>query len=313
MNNLPSLAALPSNPSAKQKRPRRRPLPCPPELRYEEGEILNVDRDSRNTGGSSRFRSSPLEVIPLDPPFPQSWNDLQRINSALLVNTSMEAVLRELYRTDGFPEAPRPPVPSGKILKTSGNVHKPQYYTQTLKTPATVVHIVTSGEFWDTSDVPDWKSDMDKLRTSHAGRVAYTTGILWCNSSPDWTWKSSASDTIIRCRIDLPAGTQVIIDRSPVYGGFDCEFDDEGNRSRFPDVLLLPGEFRIKDVKRYRREDYDSDYEEDTLESLDSEYTGPPTLGMSDREFASRRMEDAKNFLDARLEVVRMMRVPEKL
>lgn len=212
----------------------------------------------------------------------------------------MDTVLRELYRTDGFPETPRPPRPDGKILRSSGNVHKPQYYTQTLKSPATVVHIITSAEFWDTSDVPfsDWDPDTEKLRTSHTGQFAYTTGILWCNSSPDWSWRSKGSDTIIRCRIDLPAGTQVVVDRSPVYGGYSCEFDEAGSRSRFPDVLLLPGEFYIQDVKRYKREDYDSDYDGDSIESLDSE------------QFVSRIMEDAQNFLDVRLQVTRMMRVP---
>lgn len=315
MNNLPSLAALPSNPGvAKQKRPKRRPLPCPPELRYEDGEILNVDRDNRKRGSSSSFRSSPLDIIPLDSPFPQSWEDLQRINSALLVNTSMEVVLKELYRTDEFPETPRPPKSYGKVLRSFGNVHKPQYYTHTLRKPATVVHIITSGNFWDDSDAYNWDPDMSKIRTSHAGRVAYTTGILWCNANPNWTWNSGGDDTIIRCRIDLPAGTQVIIDRSPVYGGTECEFDDEGGRSFFPDVLLLPGEFIITDVKRYRSDDYDSDHASDTIESLDSEEeSGPPTAGMSDKEFAARRMLDTNNFIDVRLKVTRAMQVPERV
>ena len=222
----------------------------------------------------------------------------------------MDVVLRELYRTDGFPETPHQAKPSGKVMHALGNVHKPQYYTYTLKNPATVVHIITSEEFWDNYDLPVWEPGMNKLRTSHSGRLCYTTGILWCNSSPDWSWKSEGNDTMIRCRIDLVAGTQVLIDRSPVYSSRECEFDDEGSRSVFPDVLLLPGEFKITDVKRYKQEDYDSEYEGDTIESLDSEDTSPPTVGMSDKEFASRMMEDAMNFIDVRLRVVRMMQVP---
>ena len=83
----------------------------------------------------------------------------------------------------------------------------------------------------------------------------------------------------------------------------DCEFDDEGGRSKFPDVLLLPGQFRIANVKRYKTDDYESDYDDDSIESLDS------LDSLTTRNF----LDDGNNFLDVRLEVVRMMRVPDKL
>lgn len=301
MNSLPSLSLLPSvPPPAKGKRQKRGLLPCQPELRYEDGEILNRNIYMRTQGGSSSFLSSPLKIIPLSPPFPTSWEELERINVALGVQTSVQTVLRELYRTEGFPDAPRPPRPLHKYQVTDGNVHKPQYYTQTLKNPATVVHIVTDERFWDMSEVLD-DLDMPKIRTSDVGRLAYTSGILWCNSSPNWTWKSRG-DTMIRCRIDLPAGAQVIIDRSPVDPD-GCEFDEEGGRSLFPDVLLLPGQFRVTDVKRYKTDDYESDYDGDSIEPLDS----------ADSFITSNFLVDASNFLDVRMEAVVMMRVPDKL
>ena len=107
---------------------------------------------------------------------------------------------------------------------------------------------------------------------------------------------------MIRCRIDLPAGAQVIIDRSPVSPD-DCEFDEEGGRSLFPDVLLLPGQFRVTEVKRYKTDDYESDYDGDSIEPLDS----------ADSFITSNFLVDASNFLDVRMESVAMMRVPDKL
>jgi hypothetical protein len=123
---------------------------------------------------------------------------------------------------------------------------------------------------------------------------------------------------MIRCRIDLPAGTQVIIDRSPVGGGYDCDLDESGRRSRFQDVLLLPGEFRITNLKGYKNKDSESNEEaddqaQDYIELLDTVYDEPPrSTVMSDNQFAHYMLQKTNNFLDVRLEVVRMMRVPER-
>lgn len=321
MEDLPSFALLPSKPPPqKQKRQKRRDLPCPPELRYKEGEIINYSEHKRVTGGSSMFHCAPSDSIPLEPPFPSSFEELQPIIDAIGVQTTMKDVLSELYRTDGFSEATLCTKKTTLVRYSDGNTRKPQYFTQTLETPATVVHMITSGEFWDDSDDG---FDIGKLRTHHKGKCAYTNGMLWCNSSPHWTWKTNdRNDTSIRCRIDLPAGTQVLIDRSPVYGGTTCEFDDNRGISLFPDVLLLPGQFQIVDMKRYKREGYESDdedlageHEKDKIESLDVAgaklpRTEPPML-MSDEEYASRMLRKTSNFIDVRLKVVRTMRVPD--
>ena len=147
--------------------------------------------------------------------------------------------------------------------------------------------------------------------------------MLWCNTSPNWQWKTSG-DTAIRCRIHLPAGTQVIVDRSPVFGSLNkCEFGDpEGRRSEFPDILLLPGKFEITDVKRYKKDDFasDDDEEADVGQKEEDEIQPTPDDGqeyvpgteMSDEVYASRMLRAVDNFLDVRLKVMRMVRVPDE-
>ena len=295
-------------------------LPCPPELRYEDGEILNMERSRRIMGSSSDFRSTPLEIIPLDGEGPSTEQELLKIMGGRDVRTSVQDVLRELYHKVG------PTSEQSRLVRKEGNAyvstydgndHKPQYYTQTLNADATVVHVVNGKEFWNERD-PDAPG---KLRTCHKGKYAYTTGMLWCNTSPNWEWKTDG-DTAIRCRIHLPAGTQVIVDRSPVFGGLSpCEFGD-GRKSQFPDVLLLPGEFEITDVKRYKTKDYESDDdEEDNLAQKEEDEIQPtpddgqryvPGTEMTDEVYALRMLRVVENFLDVRLKVTRMMRVPDE-
>ena len=331
----PSLTNPPPEPPPSQTRKRKaqgstntardgnRKLPCPPELRYKDGEILNVDSDDRIRGGSSEFRSTPLPIIPLDGKGPSTQEELTDFMGAFGVKTEVQKVLYELYRKVGPINEELLPIP--KPLKAyassyEGNKYKAQYYTQTLNADATVVHVVSGEEFWNEAQSGD-RYGPGKLRTCHKGKLAYTTGMLWCNTSPNWQWKTRG-DTAIRCRIHLPAGTQVIVDRSPVFGRVNyCEFGDpEGRKSQFPDVLLLPGEFEITDVKRYKNDDYASDDdEEDNPAQKDEIQPTPaaeqgyvPGIEMADEVYASRMLRAVGNFLDVRLKVTRMMRVPDE-
>ena len=168
MGPLPSLTLLSSKtPTQNRKRQKCRKLPCPPELRYQDGEIVNVDSHNRLMGASSSFREVASPSIPLDTPV-RSWEELQPIIGALGVMTSMDSVLRELYRKPPLSE--RPTKRDEWALRFSyGNTHKPQYYFHTLEAPATVVHIITGGEFWCTG-----RSDIGKLKSCHVHSSAYT-------------------------------------------------------------------------------------------------------------------------------------------
>lgn len=262
-------------------------------------------------GASSMFHKVASPSIPLDTPV-RSWEELKPIIDAFGVMTSMDSVLRELYRKPPLSEPPTDVEDEWAIRFSYGNTHKPQYYFHTLQEAATVVHIITGGEFWFTG-----RSDIGKLKSHHVRSSAYTNGMLWCSTNPNWTWKTGTDDTIIRCSIDLPKGTQVVIDRSPVYGTLGQCLDGE-RLSLFPDVLLLPGEFRIGSVRRYKTEDFESDddedfeCEEDKGEILGVSETRPSrTTPLNDREFAQLMLESVNNFIDVRLKVVRTMCVAD--
>lgn len=302
---LPSLSQLPIR---APKRPRRPLLPCPDELIYKDGEIINSDRYNRVQGGSSRFDRKALDIIPLAPPFPSSWTELIPIIGHARTSTSLENVLTELYRSDGMDTTdPIKSYDDEAFKHTFSNKHQSQYYLQTVSKLTTVTHIINGGEFWR----------MKKDEQIQQGELAYTTGFLWCNTSPNWTWKSGTDDTMIRCRIDLPESTQVVVDRSPVYGGSPCQFDDR-RTSLFPDVLLPPGEFEIVSVKHYQSEDYsesedESDAEHDVKILKPEEYRFMASVELSDEEYAARMLSNVSKFVDVRLKNTRMMRLPNVL
>ena len=305
---LPSLAALTVNPTpTATKRQNAAKLPCHRELRYEKGEILNIE-GPRIMGSDSKFLAFPLPGIPLDPPFPSSWKEVQEVNSKDGVLTEMGKVLTELYRKDGFEETAEPPKPLDfydTLFSTRGNTHKPQYYLYELTQPATVSHIISDGIFWDV----DFPGNPDlEITKNDVGKFAYTNGILWCNSSPNWSWKSEA-DTVIRCRIDLPAGTQVIIDRSPAFSGMLCDLDETGLLSHFPDLLLLPSEFEITSFQGYQSPGVMNNRDYVTIHDTDYEQL-PQSIVKNDKQFAASMLRDVDTFLDIRLKPVRMMRIP---
>ena len=80
--------------------------------------------------------------------------------------------------------------------------------------------------------------------------TCYTKGTLWTNIDPRWTWKH-IDFQCIRCRVKLPGGTQVIIDRSPTgYPVGNCTLPG-GGPSKYADVLLPPA--HIDKVVCYRK------------------------------------------------------------
>jgi hypothetical protein len=141
------------------------------------------------------------------------------------------------------------------------------------------------------------------------GDVCYTNGFVWTNPEKHWAWKSGNGEINMRVRIEIPVGTQVVIDRAPVYGGSDCQFDEKRS-SLFPDVLLGPAEFRVMEVKRYRSTQ--DDYEDSEEPSDRFLYVEPLERGLpeSDREYAQRRVFDNHEFADVRVAMVRQVKVP---
>jgi hypothetical protein len=274
--------------SKKQKKLKKKPklLPCPDELNYAKDEIINLSEYSRKQGHSSSFSKFPIKDLPIISSDAAAQLDALRESSEVTYST--KKVLNELYRditttttTADDDEPPRPPVRKGifyGVFVTSGNRWKRQYYTHTLSKDAEVVHIVRgSSSFWyrldsidkdktaQKGDDSDDDDDYNIIKPEDIGRSVYTDGLLWTNTSPNWTWKTPR----MRCVITIPKGTQVIVDRSPVNSE-RCDFDkstvaDESDQehkrrtvSFFPDVLLLPGQFRISKVTHYIKRDTSS-------------------------------------------------------
>ena len=288
--------------SKKQKKQKKTYPPCHPELRYQEEKLPH--NSYRVSGGSSKFYFKPLDGIPLNDD-PGDVKRAKAIAWADGVMVPMIDVVDELYR-------------NVEPSQDSGPERKSQYYTHTLQNPATVVHIITDGMFWNSHTLEERSG---RVRAAHdVGQFAYTYGIVWCQTSPNWKWKGTGenSKVSIRCRIELPAGTQVIIDRDPVrmVSNIDCKPNDDESWGRFPDILLLPGEFEIVDVKSYMTENYESDdensgkYQEDKIEELPPVDTTSPGTEKSDGVYASEMLRDTGLFLDVRLRVKRMMKVP---
>lgn len=302
---LPAIL-LPIQPK-KQKRDKP---PCHEELRFDRGEVVNDNFSkytSRLQGDSSKFLKKPVPVIPLDPPFPSTLAEWQKVGSNADTDNSWAKVLDELYAT----RTPTKPLPAGRdneaIVRVYDNDAKPQYYLKRLEEPAMVVHIQADGKFWELDE-----ELQGKLPT--ANELVYSRGFLWTSPKPDWTWKMRNDKKLIRCRIHLPKGTQVVMDRSPVYPT-PCKLDEEQNNiSIFPDVLLPAGEFKVISVTKYRstKEDYDSDDEvdedSDSFVTLDPLKNGIPSNAV---EYAQLRLYDVKTFIDIELQLVRSVMLPQ--
>ena len=137
------------------KRQRTSLPPCPEELFYKDGELVNRDSYRRVQGSSNWFARTPLDVIPLSPPYPSSWAELRLISGHINTAASMPAVLTELYKR----REPTAPTTDGNnemddygneaaFTSVYDNEYQSQYYLQTLTKAATLVHIITNGRFW---------------------------------------------------------------------------------------------------------------------------------------------------------------------
>jgi hypothetical protein len=276
--------------------------PCHHEFRYEDGETVNEDPYDRVMGGSAKFTRMVEDALPLG----TSLTTSEQIRAlSHFTQTSWDTVLRELYSDRAVPLT----TPSNEQLEDEAfvtrhdNHAKPQFYLKTTGQSTTLSHIQPDGAFWGRG-MRDSRSDPT------IDDMCYTNGFIWTNPNPQWAWRSANSVRVIRVRVDIPAGTQVVMDRAPVYGGRECQFD-EHRVSRFPDVLLGPAEFRVTDVMRYRstNEDYSRSGESPEL----FEYVEPRKCGPSesDLEYAQLRVFDADEFMDVRMVLVRQIKLPQ--
>lgn len=269
------------------KRPKLALLNCPEELHYEENEIINVSRDERQRGASCNFDK---ECI-----YEEGYTDIKAISMHIKTSVNFQMVLNELNRPAVVQEKRSKifELREGQAFRrTSGNSHQSQYYLKTTEAPYTVTHINSGDRFWG----------MDEPSEIEQGTTVYTNGFLWCNTSPNWMWTSRyEGTTLIRCRIEVPVGTQVVVDRSPANINNMCKVDEE-RTSIFPDVLLPPGQFTITSVQRYT----------DKCESGAARGHSIGGRELRDEEYAARMLlsDNVSEFVDVRLTVNEMLRMP---
>lgn len=285
------------------KRSRLTSPPCHGELRFDEGELVNQDMHNRLQGGSAKFTREPSEGIPIGK-FLESSEEMRALGK--FTQTSWETVLGELYsgRTHMPTRKSAEQRESEAFVGRFDNQAKSQFYLLKTTQEATVSHIQPNGVFWEEDQ---WSRSRD-IKPPEVGDMCYTNGFLWTNPSPGWSWKSKPGKPITRVRIDIPAGTQVVIDRAPVFGGVDCQFD-EHRTSLFPDVLLSPAEFTVTNVVRYRstNEDYNTGENPENFIYVDPVGRGKP---QNDLEYAKRRVFDSTEFTDVRVSMMRQIELP---
>lgn len=284
---------------------------CPQELQYGEDEIINVDSDNRISAGSASFSRTALKEVPLESPFPKSYEGLIPIITSFNMSI-MDSVIKELYRpVDPKPSGGLGSYPDEAFKRAWGNTHRRQYYLKTLTEAHTVTHIIDDGEFFK----------MDKKdNTPTVGEYVYSCGFLWCNTNPNWTWRMNHGGKAIRCRIHLPAGTQVIMDRAPVYADSNQFKFDETRKSPFPDVVLPPGRFEITKVTRYRsNEDADNRRDEgdphyvnntDDVTGLDGKRHKTKVV-LDNTQYAEHVLQDLSKFVDVELSTSALMVLPQ--
>lgn len=237
---LPNLESLASAPLGAPKR-RRYELDTiwEGDLAYGVGERLGIGRN-RVQGGSAHFTKEPMEADPnVD---------------------SVERALTAVAKEEGSDERVCKPRTFGRKYEgvEEGFIRVeraiPQYYVKELKSPATVVHILN-----------DSLSAEDLVCPSTT--KLFTGGVLWTNANPNWNWQAPTESNVewkIRCRILVPSGTQVIVDRHPVSlvngswfprnaAVLEQTADGKVKVAPFPDVLLTPGEFERTSIRHYRK------------------------------------------------------------
>ena len=296
-NVLPPLHRLPTN----VKRGRVTLPPCHKELRYEDGEVVNQDRNERVQGGSAKF----TKVKSNDIPFGETLTTDKQISElSRYTQTSWDTVVKELYSnrqstSTKSPDQPKNQYPDEAFVRGYGNQERSQFYLLMVSEETTLAHIQPDGDFWNVLE-----SDTEYPVVED---VCYTNGFIWTNPSTNWAWKSTSAERLIRVRVDIPATTQVIIDRAPVYGGVECQFD-KSRESLFPDVLLGPAKFIVTKVVRYQsNKNRGTDSNEEVL------YVEPRERGHAnnDEEYAQLRVFDSNEFVDVRLKLVEQVTLPD--
>lgn len=311
---LPSLHKLTFSTDVKREREDERESgpPCHEELRYADGETINnKEGRDRVQGGSASFAKNPIPGMPLGRQL-MTRDDILQIDS--FTDISVDHVLAELYSEPRVASNPasKPYLEYDAFMEAEDNSIKPQYYLHDIQKRTTLVHVQNDGIFW---------RNMDRGETNMMPEIeerGFTNGFVWTNPSRAWAWKSDSEDRFIRIKINVDPGTQVLIDRAPVYKR-KCRMDDERD-SIYPDVLLGPAQFRVTKVKRYRR--VDGDYTTGRAFKLDKpsdvfEYAVPrrfkkafDPLDDEDRIYAEHRLWDSKEFVDIELELESQVKFP---
>ena len=275
----------------------------------------------RVSSKSSYFFREERTVIPRKL---STWSEVAAIKNGKRTPRNWSDVLRELYspyasNSDASLEVARKREGLAYEVAQNNDLKRQYYLHRTKKMEPAVIHIITTGEFWENEweeEEVDYTPPKDSNYGLAVGKRAYTNGFVWCSTYPNWDWKTNASEKTIRCRIEIPANTQVVVDRSPSVNN-DCEFKDGEMKSLFPDVLLPPGEFCIISIQRYRRPVVNDEKEEPGytyLEPIDR-YDHPLSPGrlLHDNEFAARALDYTSEFIDVRMHPVWMMELPETL
>ena len=285
------------------KRSRSLDRPCIPELRYEEGETINLDTRKRIIGRSSGFSKTLHDSMPPFGPDVATLQQLRNVAAAYDTPNSWDTVLRELY-------SQKPPLKhhpewldddENLAYKTRfDNDLNPQYYLFVTHGVSTVSHIMLKGIFFARYE----GGEIIEVGDPRVGETVYTSGFVWTNADPRWAWKTKEvkkKNRVIRCTIEIPTGTQVVFDRSPVMAE-ECEMENE-KISLYPDVLLPAGQFRITAITRYMtksgRTDTPEEEEKDVVYLKEQRSYVEPTV--NDYEYAGNRLVDAEEFVDMRL------------
>lgn len=286
---------------------RARLAPCHDELKFEQGEAVNVDSDRRVCGASAKFTSLPLSA---DIPYGVALTTREQLDNMYGATTvGTDRVLKELYskRETSETDLMRKEEEDHAYMQTWGNGRRPQYDLMTVGQKTTLTHTLTGSSIWDSRMYVRREHIVDPK----VDDTCFTNGVIWTNPAPGWAYKSDPNEGYIRVRIDIPPGTQVIIDRAPVYGGVPCRYDDD-HTSVFPDVLLAPAKFVVTSVVHYRSnaEDYNATTEKPARSYT---YVTPARNGSStsDNDYAARRVFDSNGeLMDVRMTLVQQVELP---
>ena len=264
-------------------------------------------------GSSATFSNEQIRGIPLglECGVPTYRTQLHQFLSTVLNNTSdsFETVFREMYqlyvhkcdREVKLALLATANEEKAYVVGRRENVI-PQYKLKTVTQSTRLVHIITSESFGHT------KEGTEDVDFPSAGSKWYTNGMIWTNTNPQWEWSGRgqicSGERMFRCRIDVPADTQVVLDLSPVKRR-ECELVN-GRTSVFPDVLLPPAEFAVQKVTRYMQE-------VDDEENMDGVvYVSPPKKMDESEDFAYARrvLSSTREFVDVELSLTKSMILP---